>query len=76
MAGSPSVTREIIAQALAEAGVTAGEVVLAHSSLSSFGYVDGGADAVIDALLDAVGASGTVLVPTHTWSLVNRGQFC
>jgi aminoglycoside 3-N-acetyltransferase len=36
-----------------------------HSSLSVIGYVDGGADAVIDALLETVGPSGTILMPTY-----------
>ncbi len=40
--------------------------MLVHSSLSSFGYVEGGADTVIDALLEVVGSAGTVLVPTLT----------
>ena len=47
-------------------GLRPGDRVLAHSSLSSFGYVEGGAPAVIDALLDVVGPDGTVLVPTLT----------
>jgi len=42
--------------------------MLAHSSLSSFGYVEGGADAVIDGLLAAVAPGGTVMVPTLTGS--------
>ena len=42
--------------------------MLAHSSLSSFGHVEGGADAVIDALVETVGPQGTVLVPTLTGS--------
>ncbi len=35
-----------------------------HSSLSRLGYVEGGADTVVDALLEAVGPEGTVMVPT------------
>jgi len=52
---------------LREVGLSEGDVVLVHSSLSAFGYVEGGADAVIDALLEAVGDAGTVVVPTFTW---------
>ena len=45
-------------------GLLEGDLVMVHSSLSSFGTLAGGADAVIDALLSVVGAKGTVLVPT------------
>jgi len=45
-------------------GLHKGCAVLVHSSLSSIGYVVGGADAVIDALLEVVGEKGTVAVPT------------
>jgi len=53
-------------QGFKDLGLRDGDIVLVHSSLSSFGYVDGGADAVIDSLLEAVGESGTVMVPTLT----------
>jgi len=55
-----------IVQRLRRLGLKEGDAVLVHSSLSSFGYVEGGADTVIDALLETVGLSGTVVVPTHT----------
>ena len=38
--------------------------VIAHASLSSFGQVDGGAPAVVEALLDSVAG---VMVPVHTY---------
>ena len=65
----PPVSRKEIVSGLARLGLpgqTQTPKVLVHSSLSSFGYVEGGADTVIDALLDAVGPGGTVLVPTLT----------
>jgi aminoglycoside 3-N-acetyltransferase len=47
-------------------GVSAGDVVLLHSSARSLGFVVGGTQAVVQALLDVVGPDGTIVVPTHT----------
>jgi aminoglycoside 3-N-acetyltransferase len=63
-----AITTEDIVQSLRDAGLMRGCKLLVHSSLSSFGHVEGGADAVIDALLEVTGAEGTVLVPTLTGS--------
>jgi aminoglycoside 3-N-acetyltransferase len=57
---------EAIRRDLAALGLRAGHHVLVHSSLSSIGRVDGGAAAVVDALVDVVGPDGTVVVPTLT----------
>ena len=38
--------------------------LMVHSSLSALGAVRGGAEAVVDALLEAVGRSGTLLMPS------------
>jgi aminoglycoside 3-N-acetyltransferase len=59
-------TRASLAGDLRRLGVESGDVVLVHSSLSSLGWVCGGAVAVVQALLDAVGPGGTVAVPTQT----------
>lgn len=64
MRDDPVVTREDIAQALCLCGVGEGDVLLTHSSLKSFGRVEGGAQAVIAATMDAVGQTGTVVFPT------------
>ncbi len=71
--GAP-VDRRQIANGLAQVGLGAGDVVLVHSSLSAFGYVEGGADAIIDALLAAVGDGGTVVVPTFTWGANHEAE--
>lgn len=55
-------------------GITAGDTVLVHSSLRALGPVEGGADGVIDALLAAIGPSGTLAMPTLTWGIVNLQQ--
>ena len=60
------VTRRSLARELRALGVRPGAVLLVHASLSSLGFVCGGAVAVVQALRDAVGARGTVVVPTHT----------
>jgi len=54
-------------------GVREGGTLLVHSSLSSLGYVPGGAETVISVLLDAIGAEGTLVMPTHTWYQMNAG---
>lgn len=60
-------TIQMIEDGLRDLGLRAGDLVVVHSSLSSFGWVDGGADAVIDALLAAVAPGGTVVMPTLTF---------
>ncbi|MEA3365404.1 MAG: AAC(3) family N-acetyltransferase [Candidatus Hydrogenedentes bacterium] len=61
-----AVTQSDIALGFTELGIHQGDAVLVHSSLSSFGHVEGGADAVIDGILDALGPEGTLVVPTLT----------
>lgn len=63
----PCVTADQIAAGLRRLGLGPGDVVLVHSSLRSFGYVEGGADAVVDALLDVVGPGGTLCMPALSW---------
>ena len=66
MAQKPHVTSEDIKAGLRRLGLGRGHSVGVHSSLSAFGYVEGGADAVIDALLRTVGPEGTVVFPTYS----------
>jgi aminoglycoside 3-N-acetyltransferase len=63
-----SISQSDIVYGLRRLGLETGAHALVHSSLSSFGHVRGGADTVIDALLETVGPGGTVLVPTLTGS--------
>lgn len=57
-----SVNREDIRSAIRELGLT-GSPVCVHSSLKSFGWVDGGPEAVVESFLEE---GCTVLVPTFT----------
>ncbi|MFI8489823.1 aminoglycoside N(3)-acetyltransferase [Streptomyces rubrogriseus] len=65
----PLVTRGSLAAGLRELGVRTGDTLLAHSSLSSLGWVCGGPVAVVQALLDVLGPDGTLVVPTQTGDL-------
>ncbi|GLW48040.1 AAC(3) family N-acetyltransferase [Streptomyces sp. NBRC 14336] len=65
----PLVTRTTLAEALGGLGVKPGEILLVHSSLSSLGWVCGGAVAVVQGLLDALGPEGTLVVPTQSGDL-------
>ena len=62
------VTRWDIAEGFRDLGMAEGNALLLHSSLSSFGHVQGGADTVIEGILEAVGSTGTLLAPTLTGS--------
>ncbi len=54
------ISRESIVQSLRDAGVHPGDHLVVHASLRSIGVIDGGADAVIEALVEVVGERGTV----------------
>lgn len=59
-------TRESLAADLKELGLGEGETVIVHTSLSSLGYVVGGGEAVIHALMDVLTPSGTLVMPTQS----------
>lgn len=62
----PLLTRESVAADLRALGLEPGGVVLVHAAMGSLGWVCGGATAVVQALLDVLGADGTLVVPTFT----------
>jgi aminoglycoside 3-N-acetyltransferase len=62
-------TVESLVDDLRRLGLRAGDTVVVHSSLSSLGWVCGGAVAVAEALLSALGPGGTLVVPTHSGDL-------
>lgn len=61
------VIKEDILNALKKAGVRAGQVIMVHTSLKSLGFVCGGAQTVIEAILECVGDDGTIMMPTQSW---------
>ena len=70
VAGTPVPrTRAGLAVNLGRLGVVPGGVLIVHASLSAIGWVAGGAQAVVEALLDAVGVTGTLVMPAHSTQL-------
>lgn len=57
------VSKQDIISALLDLGVAPGMILEVHSSLSSFGMVDGGAKTVIDALKEVVTDEGSIFMP-------------
>jgi aminoglycoside 3-N-acetyltransferase len=56
-----------LADGFRSVGVRPAQTVLIHSALRTFGRVDGGAETVVDALLDVLGPRGTLVAPTFTF---------
>lgn len=68
------ITPRMVTAAIAQAGVVSGDVVLAHASVSAFGWVLGEATTLVRAVLAALGPtgterSGTLLVPAFSSDL-------
>lgn len=73
-AKGPAVAGRTLADAFRAVGVRAGGTLLVHSSLSSLGWVEGGAASVVDALRAVLGEEGTLVVPTLTFDTVTARQ--
>ncbi|MBV9874737.1 MAG: AAC(3) family N-acetyltransferase [Verrucomicrobia bacterium] len=72
--GLPATPRSII-EDLVSLGIRPGDVLLIHSSLSALGWVCGGAPAVISALLDTLGPTGTLVMPSHSAQLTDPASW-
>lgn len=64
-AEAPHINKAMIVNGLRAMGIVSGDVVMLHSSLKSLGYVDGGAQAVLEAVHEALSPDGTLVVPTY-----------
>ncbi len=66
----PDLVRDLISL-----GVRPRDLLMVHSSLRSLGLVEGGPETVVDALLQALGPQGTLVVPTFTYPTAGDPAF-
>jgi aminoglycoside 3-N-acetyltransferase len=65
-AGRMPSTVASLASDLRALGVSAGGLVITHTAMSRLGYVIGGAQAVVEALLEVLGPEGTLVMPAFS----------
>jgi aminoglycoside N3'-acetyltransferase len=68
-----AVGKEDIIRSLRDVGLESDALLMVHSSLSGFGKVIGGADTVIEALLEVVSV-GTIVMPSYTDRSLSRDR--
>lgn len=59
-------SKETLKMQLQALGIRAGDAILVHSSLSSMGWIAGGAQAVVEALQETVTSNGTIVMPAQS----------
>ncbi len=64
-------TKSDLKSQLREMGLQGDETILIHSSMKAIGRVEGGADTVLDALMEFF-REGLLLLPAHTWKTVHE----
>lgn len=67
--GEVPATRASLVADLLRLGVRPGMTLIVHASLSSLGWVVGGAEGALYALEDAVGPAGTLVMPAFSYSI-------
>jgi aminoglycoside 3-N-acetyltransferase len=63
-------TKAELQKQLEAMGILPTDTLLVHSSMKAIGEVEGGADTVLDALMDYM-HKGLLVLPTHTWQQIN-----
>lgn len=61
------VTKAIIKEGFVDLGIKKGDALFVHCSIKSFGFVCGGAQTIIESLMETVGEEGTLVMPTQSW---------
>jgi aminoglycoside 3-N-acetyltransferase len=57
-------TKAELKQSVLNAGILPGDHLMVHASLSKMGFIEGGADTVVEVLKECVGTDGLILMPT------------
>ena len=65
-------TKDNLISEFKELGLEPNDIVLVHSSFKSFGGVEGGPQTVIDSILEIIGNSGTLIVPTFNFDFCEK----
>lgn len=65
---TPALTQPDLETGLRKLGVTPGMALEVHSSLRSFGRIDGGANTLIEALIQTTGSDGAIVMPSFRLS--------
>lgn len=60
-------TQKHLSQHLTELGIKTGDVIEVHASLKSVGYILGGAQTLLDAILEVIGLEGTLVMAAQSW---------
>ncbi|TCI21915.1 aminoglycoside N(3)-acetyltransferase [Exiguobacterium sp. SL-9] len=68
-------TKTTLMAHLKEAGIRRGDGLFVHTSLSKLGWVCGGAQTVIEALQEAVGADGLIMMATQSGDNSNPAEW-
>ncbi len=64
LSSGKSIPLSVLSIQLEEMGIKIGDSLLVHASLRSMGFIEEGANTVVEALLNAVGESGNLLMPS------------
>ena len=70
------VTKGDLVRGFKEIGIVEGMLIEVHSSLKSFGYVVGGAQSVVDALIEVIGYDGTIVMPLQSGNNNEPSYWC
>ncbi|HJF33639.1 MAG TPA: AAC(3) family N-acetyltransferase [Sporosarcina psychrophila] len=59
-------SKETLKEQLSTLGVKSGDHIIVHSSLKSMGWIAGGAQAVVESLIETVTCNGTIIMPAQS----------